>query len=79
MNIVFHYGLANLPNIEGYRFRGWLHNGDLIPCIVKRSGSGLHYAAHEHDGRGVYDHLKGWTPYTDEPVSETNKLPEPTP
>lgn len=62
-SIRFYLGLADVPNAEGFRFRGWLPNGDLIPCVVKRSENGLHYAAHEETGRGVYDELKGWTPY----------------
>jgi hypothetical protein len=63
--ITFHYGLALLPNQEGYRFRGWLHNGDLIPCVVRKNALGMHYAVHEETGAGVYDSLKGWTPYID--------------
>jgi hypothetical protein len=40
-----------------------LPNGDLIPCVVKKSELGMHYAASEETGRGVYDHLRGWMPY----------------
>ena len=70
----FYYGLDDLPNTEGFRFRGWLHNGDLMPCIVKRSDLGMHYAANEESGRGVYDELKGWTPYMNELSGNSGQL-----
>lgn len=73
--IRFYYGLGDLPNSEGFRFRGWLHNGDLMPCVVKRSELGMHYAADEETGRGVYGELKGWTPYMNEPSGNSGQLP----
>jgi len=72
--IRFYYGLGDLPNVEGFRFRGWLPDGDLIPCVVKRSELGLHYAAHEPSGRGCYDDLKGWTPYMNEQSGNSGQL-----
>jgi len=63
--IRFYYGLADVPNTEGYRFRGWLYNGDLIPCVVMKSDSGMHYVAEEDTKRSCYHDLKGWTPYMD--------------
>lgn len=74
--IVVHYGLANLPNTEGYRFRGMLPDGDLIPCVVKKSGMGTHYAASEETGRGVYDKLRGWMPYLNQPSGISGQLPD---
>jgi hypothetical protein len=61
--IVVYNGLANLPNMEGFRFRGWMHNGDLMPCVVRKYANGLHYVANEETGHGCYDELRGWTPY----------------
>lgn len=59
----FHCGLADLPNQEGFRFRGWLKNGDLIPCQVAKNELGMHFAVHEETRESVYDSLKGWTAY----------------
>jgi hypothetical protein len=61
--ITFHYGLSDLPNTEGFRFRGWLHDGELIPCVVAKNAMGMHFAVTEDGRRPIYDQLKGWTAY----------------
>lgn len=61
--IRMYYGLATLPNVEGYRFRGIEPDGDLIPCRVAKNRLGTYFAVHEATGDGVYDYLRGWMPY----------------
>lgn len=64
--------LADIPNLEGFRFRGVAENGDLIPCVVMRGDDGMHYAARESDGERIYHELRGWMqwlPYNEPALS----------
>jgi|GEM_PF-6353050 len=72
---MFH-GLSALPNVEGFRFRGIEPNGDLMPCVVAKNALGMHFAVSEEDGSGVYDYLRGWMPYLNEPFGNSEQLPE---
>jgi hypothetical protein len=65
--IKFYTGIGDIPNQEGFLFRGWMKDGDLKPCIVLRNELGTHYAAHEITRAPMYDDLRGWTPYLPEP------------
>ncbi len=53
----------DLPNEEGFAFRGIDHDGDLHPCIVMKDFRGCHYVAFEEDGRPCMYYLRGWLPY----------------
>lgn len=55
--------LADLPNTKDFRFRGVLEDGDLIPCVVARTDSGIHFAVEETTRKPCYYYLRGWMPY----------------
>ena len=52
--------MRDLPNLDGFMFRGVELNGDLIPCRVVQRPSGLHEVVCEEDESSVYHRLRGW-------------------
>ena len=50
-----------LPNRAGYRFWGVTHDGDVVPCVVKKDPIGCHSVYREDDGAPFWFQLRGWT------------------
>ena len=48
--------LAWLPNIAGFQFVGFLHNGQPVKCHIEKQENGLHKIA----GGANYSELKAW-------------------
>ena len=52
--------LSDLPNLNGFQFRGVAENGDLIPCRVVQRPNGLHEIIEETDESPAFHRLRGW-------------------
>lgn len=56
--------LAQLPNLDNFRFRGWLRDGTQRPCIVERQIDGTHVVTEEKTGIRCIGDLCGWSEST---------------
>lgn len=58
------YSLAFIPNNSGFRFKGVLKNGELIPCVVKMDKqTGMCHVENEVTDERCFHQIVSWCQY----------------